>query len=680
MPVTQTPPPEQRTAAPMMVRAAEVRPSSYQEADNSIAIVWTTGAAGMRVDWMDGSYYMEELSVDPAAVRLDRLNSGACLLDSHQDYTLDSVLGSVVPGTASVDGAQGVARVRLATTPDVADTNAKIIDGHIRFVSVGYNVYTYLRTEQPGEYPHLLATDWEPVELSMVSVPFDAGAQVRARSAERGGTHSCIIRGDAASTQKEPAMADEASTADVDTADTNTEQQQTEQRQERRQEAQHVSIDTITRRAKPQGAEFVVEMIERHAKAPMTELQLERAINDRYAREHNPPDVDNTIRVGADEADKWVEGAMHGIIARAGLAPLVEKAAKARGETLKITPGEFRSARLVSLATESLSRAGVKINTRDEEKIVETALRHAQQTRTAVISQSTSDFSVVLESTMNKVVQAAYSVTPDSWSRWAKTGSVTDFRDQNRYLLGTFGALDTVAETGEIKNKPIPDGAREKIKLGTRANMINLSRNAIVNDDLGAFSEMAIMLGRAAKLSIEKDAYALLNSNPTMASDGQALFSSAHGNIFTGTAGPPTVAGIDAMRVQIAQQLDLSGNEILDLSPTIWLGPLSLGSNVRVINNSAYDPDANNKLQRANPVAHIFNDVVDTGRLTGTAWYMFADPDMAPAFEVVFLNGDQEPKVDSQDGWRTLGVEWRVVFDYGMAAINWRSVIKNLGA
>ena len=66
-------PPEQRKPAPMMVRAAETRPASYQEADNSIEIVWTTGAAGMRFDWYDGEFYVEELSLDPGAVRLDRL-------------------------------------------------------------------------------------------------------------------------------------------------------------------------------------------------------------------------------------------------------------------------------------------------------------------------------------------------------------------------------------------------------------------------------------------------------------------------------------------------------------------------------------------------------------------------------------------------------------------------------
>lgn len=59
---------------------------------------------------------------------------------------------------------------------------------------------------------------------------------------------------------------------------------------------------------------------------------------------------------------------------------------------------------------------------------------------------------------------------------------------------------------------------------------------------------------------------------------------------------------------------------------------------------------------------------------------MFADKDMAPAIEVVFLNGVQEPFLDNELGWRVDGTEWKVRLDYGVGAVNWRSAIKNPGA
>ena len=178
MPEPSPPTNERQFVVPMMTRAAEVRPSSYREEDNSIEVCWSVGAAGMRYDWYDGGYYTEELPMEPSAVRLDRHNAGASVLDSHSTYRLSSVLGSVVPGTVRIENGQGLARVRLAATPDVADTVAKIIAGHIRSLSVSYNVFEFVRTEREGEYPHMLATDWEPTEISFVTVPFDAAAQV----------------------------------------------------------------------------------------------------------------------------------------------------------------------------------------------------------------------------------------------------------------------------------------------------------------------------------------------------------------------------------------------------------------------------------------------------------------------------------------------------------------------
>jgi hypothetical protein len=53
---------------------------------------------------------------------------------------------------------------------------------------------------------------------------------------------------------------------------------------------------------------------------------------------------------------------------------------------------------------------------------------------------------------------------------------------------------------------------------------------------------------------------------------------------------------------------------------------------------------------------------------------------VAPAIEVVFLNGVTEPFTDSEEGWRVDGVEWKVRHDYGVGAVNYRSAYKQPGA
>ncbi|WBQ17477.1 ClpP-like prohead protease/major capsid protein fusion protein [Sphingobium yanoikuyae] len=384
---------------------------------------------------------------------------------------------------------------------------------------------------------------------------------------------------------------------------------------------------------------------------------------------HNGP-----ARVTQDVREKFIEGATNWILVKAGVANLVEKAAAARGETVKIDPGEFRGVRNVDLAREALSNMGINCQSRDPDVIV----RDAMTARSAIITQTTGDFPILFENAIHRTLQAAYAITPDTWSRFAGTGSVTDFRPHTRYLRGSFGALDNVNEAGEFKNKPIPDLAKEQISATTKGNIINLSRQAIVNDDMQVFSGLAVDLGRAAKLTIEIDVYALLNSNPLM-NDGIALFHASHGNL-AGSGAAPSVVAFDAIDVAMAQQKDVSGNEFLEIAPSVLLVPRGLRGAAITVNGSEYDPDAVNKLQKPNIVKGLFNDIVASPRLTGTAYYAFADPQVAPAIEVVFLNGVTEPFTDSQEGWRVDGVEWKVRHDYGVGAVNWRSAYKQPGA
>lgn len=376
---------------------------------------------------------------------------------------------------------------------------------------------------------------------------------------------------------------------------------------------------------------------------------------------------------GKDETEKWQQGAQEWILVKAGLSSMMLKAG-----SQKLNPGEFRGMTLLDLAKEAMARNGAAVRGMDKRDVVGRAFTMRGQSP----GNSTSDFSVLLENTMHKVLQAAYATQPDTWSRWCATGSVSDFRAHNRYRKGSFGTLDAVNEAGEFKRKQIPDGEKGVITASTKGNIIAITRQAIINDDLSAFNDLAVMFGRAARLSIEVDVYAALTSNtaagPTL-QDGNALFHASHNNI-AGTNAAPSVDSFDAARVLMAQQKDVSANEYLDLRPAIWVGPITYGGSVRVLNGDQYDPDATNKLQKTNRVRGLLADIVDTPRLSGTRWYMFADPSVAPVMEVAFLDGVQEPFVDTMDGWTIDGTEMKVRLDYGVAAVDYRGGMTNVGA
>ncbi len=376
----------------------------------------------------------------------------------------------------------------------------------------------------------------------------------------------------------------------------------------------------------------------------------------------NPQNAFPKIETVSDEGDKRKDAVVASIMARAG----VVQGAAAR---VALSSNPYRGDRLLDTARASLQRAGVSVSGMTPMEVV-----------AAAFTQGTSDFPVLLENAMHKTLQAAYDNAALTWNRFCATGSVSDFRAHNRYRTGSFGSLDAVNELGEFVNKSIPDGEKASITAGTKGNIINLSRTAIINDDLGAFVGLSNMLGRAAARTVEADVYALLALNsgagPTMG-DGKTLFHADHGNITTGAA--ITMAALDLDRVAMASQKDVSGNDYLDLRPSVLLVPIGLGGTARSINDAQYDPDTANKLQKPNIVNGLFRDIVDTPRMTGTRRYLFADPSEAPVLEVAFLDGNQNPYLELQNGFDVDGARYKVRLDYGVAAVDYRGAVTNAG-
>lgn len=379
---------------------------------------------------------------------------------------------------------------------------------------------------------------------------------------------------------------------------------------------------------------------------------------------NSTPVVGNHIVVVEAGRERFMADASNAIMARAA-------ARDDKGVAIKAdSSNPLRGYKLLDLARACLQNAGVKTDGMSQLQIV-----------AAAFTQSTSDFPILLENTMHKTLQQAYATAADTWTRFCAVGSVSDFRAHPRYRVGSLGNLDALNELGEFKNKSIPDGEKASITAGTKGNIINISRQMIINDDLGAFIGLAAMLGRAAKRTIEADVYALLALNgglgPTM-SDTKSLFHADHGNI--GSAGALSVALIDELRQKMASQKDISSNDYLDLRPAVWLGPMGSGGSARVINDAQYDPDTANKLQRPNMVRGLYRDVVDTPRLTGTRFYTFADPSEAPVIEVAFLDGVQDPYLEMEQGFDVDGARYKVRLDYGVGAMDYRGAATAAGA
>lgn len=371
------------------------------------------------------------------------------------------------------------------------------------------------------------------------------------------------------------------------------------------------------------------------------------------------------IEHGATEGEKLRGAAEQIILARYNVIAGAEAQAARQGNP-------FASSSLLNIAERMLINAGANTRTMGREEIA----------RRVLASQTTSDFPVLLENVLHKILIGGYNAQPFTWTRFCATGTLMDYRPHGRYHLSSFSDLKVANERGEYENGVLGDGIKETIQGVRKGRILEITPEVLINDDLGALVRVAGALGQAAGRTIEKDVYALFAANggagPTMG-DGNTLFHAAHGNI-AATAAAPGVASIDAARVQMAQQKDPAGNDFLDIRPALWLGPLSLGGTARVVNRSEFDPDTPNKLQRVNMVANLFDDIIDTPRLTGTAWYALANAAAEPVFEVAFLDGVQTPTLEQELNFRTDGIAWKAAHRYGVAAVGWRGIVKNAGA
>lgn len=354
-----------------------------------------------------------------------------------------------------------------------------------------------------------------------------------------------------------------------------------------------------------------------------------------------------------DERDKFRAGAQASILARGNLA-------KDDGAN------NYRGFSLMDLARECLAHAGVNARGMDKMAVVAAAFTH-----------TSSDFPLLLANVANKAMLKGYEEADETFQLWTSTGTLGDFKPGKRLDLNTFPALDKVSDGGEYKYATVGERG-ETVQLATYGKMFSLTRQTIINDDLDAFTKIPRRMGRAAIRTIGDLVYAILTGNPLMA-DGVALFDNGHKNLLAG--GGINTAGIDAMRVGMAKQTD--GNAVLNIRMAKLLVPVALEGTAKVTMESEYEVGAAAKNNTVPNSVRGLAEVISDARLdvaSATAWYGAADQNVHDTVEVQYLDGNQTPTLEQQDGWTKDGIEFKVRMDAGVKALDFRTLAKNPGA
>ncbi|MGK5069208.1 ClpP-like prohead protease/major capsid protein fusion protein [Janthinobacterium sp. RT4P48] len=355
-----------------------------------------------------------------------------------------------------------------------------------------------------------------------------------------------------------------------------------------------------------------------------------------------------------DERDKFRAGVEASVLARSSLGK-------------DDRSNNFRSYSMLDIARACLDQAGINAKGMDKMKLVAAAFTHTG-----------SDFPMLLGNIAEKAMLKGYEEAEETFQLWTSKGTLGDFKVGKRVDLNTFPSLDKIQDGAEYTYADIGERG-ESVQLATYGKMFSLTRQAIINDDLDAFTKIPKRLGRAAIRTIGDLVYAILTSNPRM-SDGIALFHADHKNLLPG-AGIST-ATVDALQVAMGLQKDGTGS-ILNLDVKTLIVPRALRGTANVVRESEFEVGAANKNNTVpNSVRSTF-DVVADARLdanSATAWYGVASKDQHDCIEVQYLDGNEAPTLEQQNGWHVDGVEFKVRMDAGVKALDFRTMAKNPGA
>lgn len=547
--------------------------------------------------------YVERL--DLRQVDLSRL-IGAPVLDAHRASSTRDQLGVIEAAEVRPEGLW--VRIRFRNNEAARAVLADIGDGTIRGLSIGYSVAEWKETRENGQRVRT-AVRWTPIEVSIVPVPADPAAHFRTSP----------------NLAEEPNMQTQEQTAERP-AETITRAQVN---------AEIRSIATT--------AGLTREWADQQIDAEATPEDARRAAFEAM-RTRSAGTQTRTARatITMDHTDPAA------IAARAGEALFARAHAD---HSLSDAAREFAHMNFVDHARAALIRNGMNTTALSADTILSRALH------------TTSDFPLILADTVNRTLRQAYEAAPSGVRQLARQTTVRDFRAKRSAMLGEAPELEKVLEAGEFKHGTINESA-ETYRAETYGKIFAFSRQAMINDDLGALVRIPTLFGQQAMNLEAKILTGLVEANPAM-SDTVAVFHAAsHGNLLS----PATTieADLDTARTAMRRKTGLSGMPI-NVTPRFVLVPPELETEME----KALSAVQAAKTDDVNPFTSL-TLVVEPRLTSATRWYVVADPALIDGLEYAYLEGAPGPQIETKVGFEVDGMQIKVRLDFGAGWIDHR--------
>jgi len=296
-------------------------------------------------------------------------------------------------------------------------------------------------------------------------------------------------------------------------------------------------------------------------------------------------------------------------------------------------------------------------------------------------SFSTMDLSVIISGGLEKMLMDAFQQAPNSIRTIAKRVPLANFRTSTMARLNPMGGIEKVGQDGELKHLSLEESTAT-IRLDTYGAMIGLTRQAMINDDLGAFNQLPQDFANLASRKIADVGWTLILSNPS------TFFGTDNANLLSGGSSPLSVTSLAAAITLLRQQIDANGSPI-DIEPRFLVVPPELEFTARQIIVStqfARDTSLADNLPMASGIAPNLQLVVEprisAAAFTGsseTQWYVLPAPVNA-AIALGLLNSREQPVIEQVDQpAQLLGTSWRAYLDFGVALVEPRVAVKSNG-
>ncbi len=299
----------------------------------------------------------------------------------------------------------------------------------------------------------------------------------------------------------------------------------------------------------------------------------------------------------------------------------------------------------------------------------------------------TTDLPNLLADTLNKKLQVEYNHYPQDWRKWCSVVPVTSLSEQDSVQLDDLAALPEVAE-----GDPYTSVAATEFKASYTPHkygeLIVVTREMILRDDLRGLSRLPGKLAQAAALRLNDTVYGLVEDN-TVIYDGLALFLAttdrgAEGNLASGALDSAALA--DAMSK--LRRVRGGANASPIVFRRVWLVvPPALELTAAQLCGSAYawsgqePPAAGYNFFRQSGLDYIVAPWNDSQE----KWWVVGDPADCAGLEIGFVQGVDSPQLFVQDDPRAGSVfthdqiSYKVRFEFGAGIVNWRPFVGWMG-